>query len=356
MLKAAESSNDLDRRAEVALRDLLGQLPALRVEKVHTERREEIDLLFRLTRTDQKQQLVLCEVKSVAQPRHVRDVLFRLRDHAARLGPQTIPLLIAPYLSPEVRALCSDQHVGYLDLEGNALLAFDTVYIAREVPSRPAAEHRALRSLFKPRAAQILRLLLRLPGRAWRVTELAQEANVSLGHVSNVRQALIDRDWAKVDEKGLFLSQPDALLDAWREAYEPPERERMRFYTALHGDRLDAAVKRAFDGPRIHSAYASFSAAAWLAPYTRTATRHFYADAVGLEKLQQTLDLSPAAKGENVEVRLLDDRGLFLDMIEPSPGVFCSSAVQTYLDIVQAGDRGQEAAQHLRLERLDWST
>lgn len=42
-------------------------------------------------------------------------------------------------------------------------------------------------------------------------------------------------------------------------------------------------------------------------------------------------------------------------MIEPAPGIICTSAVQTYLDLAQAGERGGEAAKHLRLERLDWS-
>jgi hypothetical protein len=58
---------------------------------------------------------------------------------------------------------------------------------------------------------------LRDPKRAWRVTELAEIAGVSLGHVSNVRTSLLDREWAQVSDRGLFLSEPDALLNAWRD-------------------------------------------------------------------------------------------------------------------------------------------
>ncbi|MFX7883280.1 hypothetical protein ABTK06_20040, partial [Acinetobacter baumannii] len=69
--------------------------------------------------------------------------------------------------------------------------------------------------------------------------ELAQAAAVSLGHVSNVRTALLERDWAQVAEGGLFLSEPDALLDEWQDAYTPPAGERLAFYTPLHGSAFE---------------------------------------------------------------------------------------------------------------------
>ena len=47
---------------------------------------------------------------------------------------------------------------------GNAHLAFDNVYIDRAVADRPKSETRALRSIFAPKAAAILRVLLRDPG------------------------------------------------------------------------------------------------------------------------------------------------------------------------------------------------
>ena len=121
-------------------------------------------------------------------------------------------------------------------------MLFDTVFIERQVASRPVIERRELRSLFKPKSAQVLRVMLRAqPG--WRVTELAEMADVSLGHVSNVRAGL-DREWARVSDDGLFLSEPDALLDARRDAYEPPAGERMTFYTTLHGSALEEAARR----------------------------------------------------------------------------------------------------------------
>ena len=198
--------------------------------------------------------------------------------------------------------------------------------------------------------------MLRDPHRAWRVTELAEAADVSLGHVSNVRVGLLDREWARVSEEGLYLSEPDALLDEWRDAYEPPAGHRMGFYTTLHGSSFEEAARRVLRSERETGllALASFSAAHWLAPYGRTGTQYFYANDAGLEQLRSGMRLSSTSKGENVTVTLLKDLGAFRDTVEPAPGVICTSPVQTYLDLTAAGERGREAADHLRQERLTW--
>ena len=66
------------------------------------------------------------------------------------------------------------------------------------------------------------------------------------------------------------------------------------------------------------------------------------------------LKLAPALKGENVIVTVPNDLGLLTDTVEPAPGAICTSPVQTYLDLSIAGERGVEAANHLRQERLSW--
>jgi hypothetical protein len=73
------------------------------------------------------------------------------------------PVFIAPYLTLEAQALCREQAVGFLDFEGNALLVFDGIFIERQVASKPVVERRELKSLFKPKSAQVLRVMLREP-------------------------------------------------------------------------------------------------------------------------------------------------------------------------------------------------
>lgn len=358
MLKSSYSMKGLEGQATQALRLLLEQVPAIRLLDIQHEvsgPTGDADIVARINVSGRRHVLV-CEVKTTGQPRHVRMALLQLRNYMAHHAQDATPVFIAPYLSSDAQALCREQGVGFLDLEGNARLVFDSVFIERQVASKPVADRRELRSLFKPKSAQVLRVMLRNPRQAWRVTDLAQAAAVSLGHVSNVRVGLLDREWAQVSEEGLFLSEPDALLDAWRDAYEPPVAKRLAFYTTLHGSAFEEAARRVLrsGGEASPAAFASFSAAHWLAPYGRTGTQYFYADEAGLERLQSALKLSASSKGENVVVSLLKDPGLLRDTEEPAPGAICTSPVQTYLDLANAGERGREAADHLRQERLTW--
>jgi hypothetical protein len=336
----------------------VGKLGTIKLENIKVQpvgADHGIDILARVNVGD-RPHLLVCEVKVSGQPRHVRMALLQLRNYAAHTGGEMTPIFIAPYLSPEAQALCREHEVGFLDLEGNARLVFDSVFIERLVSSKPPVERRELKSLFKPKSAQVLRVLLRDPRLAWRVAGLAEVAGVSLGHVSNVRSGLLDREWAQVSEEGLFLSEPGALLDAWRDTYEPPLGKRLAFYTTLHGSAFEEAARHILNaGPeKGRAAFASFSAAQWLTPYGRTGMQYFYADNAGLEQLKVHLKLSSVPKGENIVITVLKDDGLFRDTIEPAPGVVCTSPVQTYLDLAAAGERGREAAEHLRQEKLKW--
>ena len=358
MLKNYHSMKEAEARAGEALRRLLERIPSLQIESIETEAVSgdwEPDLIARLF-VDGRRHLLICEYKSNGQPRYARSALLELRNYIAERAPEATPVFIAPYISPAVRRLCEEKDVSYLDLEGNARIAFSGVFIERMVTDKPVAEKRELKPLFRPKSAQVLRVMLREPGRAWRVTELSEMSGVSLGHVSNVRTGLINREWARASDDGLVLSQPDALLDAWRDSYTAPSGEHLRFYTPLHGSMFEDAARtalRADDSPR-HAAFASFSAAQWISPYGRTGTHYFFTDSDGLRKLQAALKLAPAAKGENVVITVPKDTGLLADTIEPAPGAVCTSLVQTYLDLSIAGERGAEAADHLRREKLSW--
>lgn len=359
MLKEADPLKQAEARAAEVLRRVIGEVPVFTNVELRYGAQASPDRgadLVAHVEAFGKRHVLVCEVKSNGQPRHVRMGLLQLRSFLNQYGEDAVPVFMAPYLSPHAQALCREQGVGFLDFEGNVRLAFDGVFIDRQVASRPATEKRELRSIFKPKSAQVLRVLLREPSRPWRVTDLAQVAGVSLGHVSNVRKGLLDREWAQASKDGLQLSEPDALLDAWRDGYEPPNASRQGFYTTLHGSALDDVARRVLrkDGTAGLAVYASFSAAQWLAPFGRTGMHNFYADQQGLALLQSTLKLSVSSKGENVVVSVLEDDALFRDAVEAAPGAFCTSPVQTYLDLTHAGERGREAADHLRRERLKW--
>jgi len=298
---------------------------------------------------------LIVEVKSNGQPRIMRDTAAQLRRYLDDAQPDAIALVMAPYLSEQARAACIEEGVGYLDFMGNAHIDSGSVYIDRAVPGRPEPERRALRSLFKPKSARILRTLLKEPGRSWRTAELAKKAGVSVGLVSTAGSALRQRGCAEQTKHGLVLIAPDDLLDMWSENYEPVRGEEVRLYSHLHGSELTEQLRGLAMGEG-RVALASFSAAAWLAPFVRHPTTYFYADEAGLPALQQLLDAKPADKGGNIVIVVPDEDGVLDDAERVADGLAATSPVQTYLDLMQTGDRGQEGAKHLRSALLDWRT
>ena len=358
---------ELKVRAVDAVRDLLLNVPSVQVESVEYERTIDrgytMDGLVALAHGGSNYALVV-DVRSNGAPRFVRSGVYQLESCVARMhrsseanaGRHLIPMLVSPYLSPESRAICLDHGTAYLDLVGNARLAFDTVYIDRAVAERPVSETRALRSIFTPKAAAILRVLLREPGRAWRVADLATQARASYGHVSNVRKALLAREWIEAGDDGVVLVQPDVLLQTWRESYRRPAGESITGYTHLHGSQLDERLRGTLnphpERPRV--LYALHSAAQWLAPFGRSATHTLYADGPGADVLKETLKLTHAATGANVVLLVPTDESLFHDASEPASGVFCTSPIVTYLDLWTGSDRDREAAEHLAGEFFPW--
>ena len=358
-MKVPVSMKELEIEATSAVEALFARIPAIKIDHIQHEPTipdQHVDLFVHLHAFGQPRALVV-ELKRSGQPRFARMAASHLLKYIAHSEANAVPVFMAPYVSEESRKVCDEFGMGFIDLVGNAHLQFDGVYIDRTVAEKPESERRSLRSIFSPKASQIVRIMLQDPHRQWRVTELAEAADVSLGHVSNVRKALIDREWAEEFSNGVALTKPNALLDAWRENYNRPSGRQMTFYTHLHGEAFERAMRGTLNA---HSAngkaiLASFSAAQWLAPFARTSTHHFYTDELGAQRLQRSLMLTSTTKGENVVIRVMKDAGVFLDSITPAPGVVCTSKVQTYLDLWIAGERGREAADYLRGAMLQWS-
>ena len=360
--------NDLEITAVNAARDLLDHVPHLEASSVRHDQRlgsdDPIDGRIEFEHGDHTYALII-EVKANGAPRFVRSAVYQLKGYLAHTrqsghggdsGTRSMPMLVSPYLSPESRSICIDHDVAYLDLVGNAHLAFDNVYIDRAVADRPKSETRALRSIFTPKAGAILRVLLRDPARAWRVTALAEAANASLGHVSNVRKALLTREWIEKRNDGIILVQPDALLRTWREEYRQSAGRGISGYTLFHGDQLSKQLSGSLNPEPQHprAIYSSNSAAQWFAPFARGGTHRFYADEPGARMLTETLKLTRVGKGANVIVRIPNDESLFEDAVQPTPGIFCASPIVTYLDLWNGNDRDREAADHMASKCFPW--
>jgi hypothetical protein len=365
MLKSELNLRDsaLEVEALAKVRELLRPIPFVSLgeeseEPANTADHWRPDFVLDL-KTGDDAWVLIGEVKSDGQPRHVRGAVLQLKDYVQRFASveanaRLYPLFVAPFVSPASAEICKEAGVGFADLAGNCHLAFGRVYIEKSVAGNPFRQRRLQRSLFSAKSGRVLRLLLSDPQRVWRVLQIAEQAKVSLGQVSNLRQRLLEEEWAVVEKGGLRISKPRELLEAWRMAHRLDPRSSEACYTLLHGEVLDKAVRAALaeaeDGE--HAVLASYSASRWLAPFARVASLYLYSDAQGEIALRKHLKLESPGKGANVSLMRPKDEGVFLDRIDAGKGMWCTSPIQTYLDLAVSGARGAEAAEHLFNERI----
>ena len=138
MMKSAKTVKKLETIAVDAVRDLLGHVPNLEIGSV--ERDYRIDFRIAFSRDGVNYALII-EVKANGAPSVVRYAVYQLRNYVAHVDQSNyayagqrlipIPMLVSRYLSPRSREICTAHNVAYLDLFGNAHLAFDSVYIDR---------------------------------------------------------------------------------------------------------------------------------------------------------------------------------------------------------------------------------
>lgn len=333
---------DLKTRSKDAIQKCLKSIPFLRIIGIASGE-PDADFSVKLKVKDQAWTL-LVETKESGQPRVLRQVVNQLRSNLAS-RPGAYGVLVAPFISTDGARICAEAGMGYLDLAGNCRLAFGTVFVEKQGRPNPFGSRRDLLSLYRPKAARILRVLLADPKREWKMKGLAAEGGVSLGHVANVKQALLEREWATAAPEGVRLTNPEALLAQWAENYDLRQREAQDYYSmdglAEIEFRLTAVARRV--GCKV--ALTGFSAAVRLAPFVKYQRAMAYV--MGDEEaVAKELELKKVESGANITLLIPKDEGVFYGASEID-GVPVASPIQAYLDLVGVSGRGEEAADAL---------
>lgn len=340
---------------EALLHGLLGRVPSLKVASIKQEVRvspataDQADRVVQVKAGDREWTLIV-EEKRLGQPREVRAAVLHLEQQLRQLpdNQSRYGVLLAPFISAESAKICTEAGVGYADLAGNARLAFDPIYIETRSAENPFRERREARSLFAPRAARVLRVLLQGPLRAWKVTELAESAQVSLGWVSAVRQQLRAREWAAEEPRGLRVTKPDAVLEAWTKADEWEKRTQTQEYSVLVSDPVALAekLKATLSDEPVFTQWI----AGWLRhPYTTPVIVTAYVKEFPDEALLKSKLLARRVPTGDGGLRLVvpKEEGV-LHPAQVVKGFKLVSDVQIYLDLLRGGLRGEEQAAELR--------
>ena len=341
------TGKELEKKAEEALKTCLSKIPFLRIEKIKKEADQNgrrPDLLITLRLPEGKMDLIV-ELKTSGQPRLARDAVNQLLRYREKF-PGAYGILVAPYISLKAADICANSNIGYVDLAGNCRLSFGQVHIEKEGKPNPFAQKRDLRSLYSPKAERVLRVLLNNPKKAWKTVELAKEANVSLGQVSNVKRLLNHREWIRTKTVGFVLVEPKELLSEWTENYSFRRNRVEDYYSLKNVAEIEADLAEAFDSKRLAYALTGFSGAARLAPMVKYQRVLAYVEEREEEDLAALLDLKRVTSGANLSLLYPYDDGVFYGACALE-GVKIASPVQIYLDVTSFRGRGEEAAYQL---------
>ncbi len=359
MMKNTDGLKEVDllRKAEDSLRKCLLPLPFVKSISFglgSTLPREGPDFIAQLT-ISEKQKTIIGEVKNQGQPRFARAAVNQLLRFLHQF-PDSYPVFVAPFISPESADILEAEGVGHLDMAGNCFLSFDKVFIRIRGNPNPFPQRRDLKSIFSPRSSRVLRVLLNEPPWPWKVEDLRQQAGVSIGLVATVRKTLLDREWAIEGPSGLTLSRPQALLEEWSSSYTYRRNEISEYYSLQDLPALERDLSSFCRDIGITFALTMFSGASRVAPHTRFNRLFAYVDD-RLEEIKNRFEFRPVTSGSNVMLLKPYDAGVFYGIKSYQEGVPVVSPVQLYLDLKGYKGRGEEAAQFILNQVLEktWS-
>ena len=116
-----------------ALGETLRQISVIKVKKIIVDRhgpRGEKTILGYIEIYGHAH-LLACKFVASCDRAHLQRAVHQLQRVHKERGVVVMPILIAPSMSEEAQTICRENNIGFLDLEGNARLYLDEVFIVK---------------------------------------------------------------------------------------------------------------------------------------------------------------------------------------------------------------------------------
>jgi Transcriptional regulator, AbiEi antitoxin, Type IV TA system len=305
---------------------------------------------------------LLVEVKKAVFPRDTREALWQLQDYVRSVGGgnHVVPVLAAESISPGSKDLLKREEVGYFDTGGSLFLPAPGAYVYVDKPA-PRSFAKSVNAVFKGRRAQVLQVLVHNRQRWFSVKAVADAARVSPATASETLSALERFEWLASRGQGPAkerqLVEPKALLDEWKKqviASRKPEIRRFFVPNAANHDTFADRMDSAFKSVGTEYVLTQESAAQRYAPFLSSVSRVScrIASSRNIPDVLGILGAREVSEGANLAmIETFSEEGPFMFKERHGPA-WLANPVQVYLDLQLAGGRAQEAAEHLRKERI----
>ncbi|MCB2149371.1 MAG: helix-turn-helix domain-containing protein [Deltaproteobacteria bacterium] len=265
-----------------------------------------------------------------------------------------MPVLVAPYLSPQRQELCRKEEIGFIDLSGNVYLKFKSLFIDRMGFPNKYPVKRQGRSPFSDKASLVLRALLSGGRRLWGIRELALEIALNPGYVSRMAQEIEKRGYVKRIDSKLSLRSPDGILEDWVRSYNLKKNQLSGYFCmAESADDILHRLRKLKLPNDVQYALSVQAGANLVAPYSKFKEVHVYAKGpkeVGL--LEKGMNLKPVEQGGNLVIMRPYYHNSVFYSSRLVDGLRIVSDIQLYLDLHGYPLRGLEQAEHLLEKRI----
>src|SRR3990172_5750203 len=340
------------------LKSILARIPGLVVLAIRDEipigtRKVDFDVIYRL---EDKTYDLIVEVRGQGTPLAIRTMIDGLRNLIPQGAEDKFyPVIAVPFISALGMQICREAQVGCIDLAGNCYLNFGQVYIEVKGNQNSTPINRNT-SLFSPKSSRITRVLLCNVKKLWQVQQLGEEASVSIGLASRIKDILTDEGFLIEENRLIKLINPGMLIDTWKDSYSYKKNRIREFYSTFDTPTIESTVQAYCSERKIRSALTLFSGATRIAPHVLMNKAFLYVER-GIDDLVNTLGFKPVGSGANIMLLEPYDEGVFYNSQSMADGTIVSN-VQLYLDLIKYKGRGEEAAEFLRQTRLqkDWQT
>jgi hypothetical protein len=259
-------------------------------------------------------------------------------------------LVLSPHLPEALAADLRAAGISHADLNGRLFIQASHLVIDRSPRSQQNRGPVGVVDVFSGKTCRLTRALLSVREKTWTQEELEARTEVSRGLVSRGLAWLVENDYVTSEATShrqaarYHVKDHEALLSAWAAADDWTRRCEIHEFSVLSDDYLRNAE-------RLHEALngTELCFTQWIAAWLRRP--HTTPPVVSAYLRDRTqLERAPGRKvdsGGNLWLIVPKDDGVFFETQEVQ-GLRLVTDVQIYLDLINTGQRGPEAAAELR--------
>ncbi len=294
-------------------------------------------------------QRFVIEYRSPGTPKQIEVAIAQLRRYVGS-SSDLRPLVVAPYLKPELLDRLVEEEISAIDLSGNMAITLPGRWLVIRSGAPNRFPSRApIKNVYRGRSSLVARAMLTMrsaPTVSAVASALRESTGITMPTISKVLRAL--EDDVIIARNGIIqVVQPDKLLANLLANYRPPTARRAirgkigrdeSTMSQLRTNADDTGVLYAADLPERYTILPTSD------PVLRIYT-------TSIEQLVGEIAIDEQSRFPDVELIETDDPAVYFER-EEQGRTYCTSRLQVYLELASGGKREQQAAHPIQADLL----